>query len=65
MALATLEEALGHCFADRGLLQTALTHRSFGAGHNERLEFLGDSILNCVIAVTLYRRFPGDRKSVV
>ncbi|HMV00776.1 MAG TPA: ribonuclease III [Rhodocyclaceae bacterium] len=59
MALATLEEALGHCFADRGLLQTALTHRSFGAGHNERLEFLGDSILNCVIAVTLYRRFPG------
>ena len=40
------------------MLRQALTHRSFGADQNERLEFIGDSILNCVIAVTLYQRFP-------
>src|SRR5262249_35103509 len=36
----------------------ALTHRSYGASHNERLEFVGDAILNCVIGVELYHRFP-------
>jgi len=50
--------ALGHRFYDPGLLEQALTHRSFGARHNERLEFLGDSVLNCVIADELYHRFP-------
>lgn len=52
-----LEQRIGHNFADPFLLQTALTHRSFGAPHNERLEFLGDGVLNCVIAALLYRRF--------
>jgi len=50
--------ALGHAFRHPELLRQALTHRSFGADQNERLEFIGDSILNCVIAVALYRRFP-------
>lgn len=53
-----LEHALGHVFADPVLRETALTHRSHGVPHNERLEFLGDSILNGVIAHALYRRFP-------
>jgi ribonuclease-3 len=53
-----LEQALGHPFADSSLLQTALTHRSHGSPHNERLEFLGDSILNGVIARQLFDRFP-------
>ncbi len=50
--------ALGHAFRRPELLRQALTHRSFGANQNERLEFIGDSILNCVIAVLLYQRFP-------
>lgn len=51
-------ESLGHAFRRPELLRQALTHRSFGADHNERLEFIGDSILNCAIALALYRRFP-------
>lgn len=43
---------------DPELLATALTHRSAGGGHNERLEFLGDAVLSCVIAERLYREFP-------
>lgn len=58
MNLSTLTAAIGHSFSDRTLLQTALTHRSFGVPHNERLEFIGDGVLNCVIAVALYKRFP-------
>ena len=53
-----LEQALGHTFSDSSLLQTALTHRSHSSPHNERLEFLGDSILNGVIARQLFDRFP-------
>ncbi|MFZ1546569.1 MAG: ribonuclease III [Candidatus Nitrotoga sp.] len=45
---------IGHVFTQSQLLQRALTHRSYSAAHNERLEFLGDSILNCVIAKHLY-----------
>jgi len=56
--LSTLTAALGHSFADRALLQTALTHRSFGVPNNERLEFIGDGLLNCVIAIALFRRYP-------
>ncbi|MDK9703584.1 MAG: ribonuclease III [Sulfuritalea sp.] len=52
-----LEAALGHGFGRPELLRQALTHRSFGSSHNERLEFLGDSVLNCTIAANLYRRF--------
>ena len=58
MNLSTLTTALGHSFSDRILLQTALTHRSFGVPHNERLEFIGDGVLNCVIALALYKRYP-------
>lgn len=53
-----LEKLLGHEFADRALLQQALTHRSAGNRNNERLEFLGDAILGAVIAAELYRRHP-------
>ena len=53
-----LEQALGHRFNDPELLRTALTHRSQSAKNNERLEFLGDSVLNCIIADELFRRFP-------
>jgi len=49
---------LEHDFAQPGLLHQALTHRSYGAPNNERLEFLGDSILNCAIASKLYRQYP-------
>lgn len=58
MTPGRLEKALGYAFADPGLLQTALTHRSHSTPHNERLEFIGDSVLNCAIALELYRRFP-------
>lgn len=57
MSLEVLQDRLGHAFASPGLLDQALTHRSHGANHNERLEFLGDSVLNCAIAALLYRRF--------
>ena len=50
--------AIDHEFRDPDLLRQALTHRSFGVPHNERLEFAGDAVLNCVIALSLYRRFP-------
>jgi len=54
----TLRERLGYAFRDPGLLRQALTHRSYGASHNERLEFVGDAVLNCVVAAVLYERFP-------
>ncbi|GAB4175939.1 MAG: ribonuclease III [Wenzhouxiangellaceae bacterium] len=49
---------LAHRFADPGLLERALTHRSFGRPNNERLEFLGDAVLNCVVARMLFDRHP-------
>jgi len=55
---ATLEARLGHVWQDRELLVQALTHRSAGTPHYERLEFLGDGVLNCVIGTLLYERFP-------
>ena len=57
MNLQLLQTRLGYTFRDPGLLQQALTHRSHSSLHNERLEFLGDSILNCVVASILYERF--------
>lgn len=57
MSLEALQNRLGHAFASQMLLEQALTHRSHGANHNERLEFLGDSVLNCAVAALLYRRF--------
>jgi len=53
-----LEKRLGHAFRQPALLQQALTHRSHGSVHNERLEFLGDSVLNCVVASLLFERYP-------
>jgi len=61
MKAQRLDAALGHGFRRPELLGQALTHRSFGSPHNERLEFLGDSVLNCVIAGVLYKNF-GDLK---
>jgi ribonuclease-3 len=54
-----LLERLGYSFQQPRLLRQALTHRSFGTPHNERLEFLGDAVLNCAIAALLFERFPG------
>lgn len=53
---------LGHSFKNPDLLHSALTHRSRGAAHNERLEFLGDALLNFTIAAELYHRFPKARE---
>lgn len=58
MANAALLSRLGYQFENPGLLRQALTHRSHSTPHNERLEFLGDGVLNCVIASLLYDRFP-------
>ena len=54
--LSALQDRLQHRFADSRLLVRALTHRSFSAEHNERLEFLGDSVLNLAVAALLYGR---------
>ncbi len=58
MADSHVADSLGHPFNDPGLIRTALTHRSYGTPNNERLEFLGDGVLDFVIADALYRRFP-------
>ena len=50
--------ALGYRFTDPALCELALTHRSAGPAHNERLEFLGDSVLNCAVARLLYEAHP-------
>lgn len=54
-----LQPALGYAFREPKLLEQALTHRSAGRDNNERLEFLGDSIINHVVAEALYHRYPG------
>jgi len=61
MDYGPLQRRLGYRFAQAPLLQQALTHRSHSTPHNERLEFLGDSVLNCCVAHELYQRF-GDLK---
>lgn len=57
MDFKLLQDKLGHTFKDAALLQQALTHRSHSSLHNERLEFLGDSVLNCVVASLLFERY--------
>ena len=57
-----LQQRLGYEFKQHKLLELALTHRSFGAHNNERLEFLGDSILNLIIGEALFHRFPEARE---
>ena len=54
----TLQRSLDYEFRQAALLREALTHRSHSIPHNERLEFLGDSVLNCAVALALYRRYP-------
>ncbi len=56
--IAKLQRKIGYQFKDIDLFNLALTHRSANGKHNERLEFLGDSILSFVIADDLYHRFP-------
>lgn len=53
-----LERRIGHRFKDPALLAQALTHRAYGAPNYERLEFLGDSVLGCVITEFLFRKLP-------
>ena len=59
-ALEGLQARLGHPFANMRLLERAITHRSFGADHNERLEFLGDAVLNLAVSSLLFERFAGS-----
>jgi ribonuclease III len=59
-ALQALQQRLGHSFAQPELLRRALTHRSFGADHNERLEFLGDAVLSLAVSGLLYDRHAGS-----
>ncbi|MES2100282.1 MAG: ribonuclease III [Pseudomonadota bacterium] len=58
--LDALQRRIGHRFDDARLLSRALTHRSFGADHNERLEFLGDAVLSLAVSGLLYERFKGS-----
>ncbi|MBI3901922.1 MAG: ribonuclease III [Nitrosomonadales bacterium] len=58
MSREALCRRLGYTFAQPQLLQRALTHRSHSQAHNERLEFLGDSVLNCTVAKHLYDAYP-------
>jgi ribonuclease III len=58
--LSALQQRLGLDFADPALLQRALTHRSAGSEHNERLEFLGDAVLQTAVSALLYERFAGS-----
>ena len=64
-SLETLEKIIGTAFADKDLLREALTHRSYlnerphaAAAHNERLEYLGDAVLELAVSEELFRRFP-------
>ncbi len=60
--LSRLERKLGYSFKDQDLMILALTHRSFAGRNNERLEFLGDAILNVVAGEALFERFPQARE---
>ncbi|MFC3609150.1 ribonuclease III [Stutzerimonas tarimensis] len=61
-SLERLERKLGYQFKDRDLLLVALTHRSYAGRNNERLEFLGDAILNFVAGEALFNHFPQARE---
>ena len=58
MSLDRLQKQLGYVFNQPALLKQALTHRSYASNNNERLEFLGDGVLNFIVAHQLYQRFP-------
>lgn len=59
------EPFAGYAFGDAGLLRQALTHRSAGAPHNERLEFLGDALIGLFVAEALYARWPKADEGVL
>ncbi|WP_017430547.1 ribonuclease III [Vreelandella jeotgali] len=61
-SLKTFSQRIGYDFNDPSLLELAMTHRSYGGRNNERLEFLGDSIVNFVIAQALFEQFPQARE---
>lgn len=56
--ISPLEEVIGYKFNDPSVMKRALTHRSYSANHNERLEFLGDSVLNCAVSILLFDQHP-------
>ncbi len=58
--LDALQQRLGHRFVQQQLLTRALTHRSGSVDHNERLEFLGDAVLNLAVSALLFERFSGS-----
>ena len=60
--MTSLEKALGYTFRDAALLRRALTHPSMGRKDNQRLEFLGDAVLQYLMSDKLYREFPEDRE---
>lgn len=60
--LTRLSQLLDYRFSSQSLFEQALSHRSYSRNHNERLEFLGDAILNCTIAQALYEKFPNARE---
>ena len=63
--LAALEQRLGYQFSDPDLLHRALTHRSAQKDHNERLEFLGDSLIGMIAAATFYEDYPDASEGVL
>jgi ribonuclease-3 len=70
MVFDDIEQIIGYCFKDKSLLKEALTHKSFAgehraAHHNERLEFLGDSILGAIVANYIYTQCPHDEEGVL
>ncbi|PCK08274.1 MAG: ribonuclease III [Alteromonadaceae bacterium] len=62
MHINILEKRIGYVFINKSLLEKALSHRSMGKNNNERLEFLGDSLLSLIITQTLFTRFPEARE---
>lgn len=62
MSLEALRRRIGYGFSNTSLLEQALTHRSAGSPHNERLEFLGDAVLSFLIAEALFTQFPDARE---
>ena len=63
--LLKLQQSINYQFSDESLLETALTHRSFSASNNERLEFLGDSLLGVTISQQLFKQFPDVKEGVL
>ena len=66
MSYKDLQNQLGYTFKDEALIELALTHKSFSSiSNNERLEFLGDSILNAIIAEYLFNRFNNQKEGLL